>query len=107
MGGNGAGGILLLIICLMIYFLPSAIAFNRAHHQAGAIFFLNLLLGWTFLCWVIAFVWACTRVERAVTVIDSGGFTRRAKDKPVRDCPHCAEEILAAAKVCKHCGRTV
>lgn len=24
-----------------------------------------------------------------------------------RDCPHCAERILAAAKVCKHCNREV
>jgi uncharacterized membrane protein YdbT with pleckstrin-like domain len=24
-----------------------------------------------------------------------------------RDCPHCAERILARAKVCKHCGRDV
>lgn len=24
-----------------------------------------------------------------------------------RDCPHCAETIKAAAKVCKHCGRDV
>jgi predicted RNA-binding Zn-ribbon protein involved in translation (DUF1610 family) len=24
-----------------------------------------------------------------------------------RDCPYCAERILARAKVCKHCGRDV
>ena len=24
-----------------------------------------------------------------------------------RDCPYCAERILAKAKVCKHCGREV
>lgn len=24
-----------------------------------------------------------------------------------RDCPHCAERIKKAAKVCKHCGRDV
>jgi membrane protein YdbS with pleckstrin-like domain len=24
-----------------------------------------------------------------------------------RECPHCAERILARAKVCKHCGRDV
>lgn len=23
------------------------------------------------------------------------------------DCPHCAEKIKAAAKVCKHCGREI
>jgi ribosomal protein L24E len=24
-----------------------------------------------------------------------------------RDCPFCAEPILARARVCKHCGRDV
>jgi hypothetical protein len=24
-----------------------------------------------------------------------------------RDCPYCAERILAKARVCKHCGRDV
>ena len=24
-----------------------------------------------------------------------------------RECPHCAEQILSKAKVCKHCGRDV
>jgi ribosomal protein S27AE len=28
-------------------------------------------------------------------------------DRSERPCPHCAEPILAAAKVCKHCGRDV
>ncbi len=26
---------------------------------------------------------------------------------PKRDCPYCAETILAKAKVCKHCGKDV
>jgi hypothetical protein len=30
-----------------------------------AIFFLNLFLGWTFLGWVAAFVWACTSNTKA------------------------------------------
>jgi len=28
-------------------------------------------------------------------------------DRRKRECPHCAEMILAKAKVCKHCNREV
>ena len=28
----------------------------------------------------------------------------REKQERMRDCPHCAESIQAAAKICKHCG---
>jgi uncharacterized membrane protein len=50
---------------LLSYFLPWFVAQARRHHNALAIFMLNLLLGWTFLGWVIAAVWAFTRPERS------------------------------------------
>jgi hypothetical protein len=36
------------------------VAASRKHNNEGAIFVLNLLLGWTFLGWVIALIWAPT-----------------------------------------------
>lgn len=56
--------LLLTFLVLAIYFLPSLVATLRKHHQAGAIFVLNLLLGWTLLGWIIALVWAATAVRR-------------------------------------------
>jgi hypothetical protein len=53
----------LVIIGLILYFLPAVVASIRGHHNQGAIFALNLLLGWTLLGWVTAFVWACTATE--------------------------------------------
>lgn len=53
------------LVCLvLVYFLPS-IAVSRigkfkGHPQAEAIIILNVLLGWTFLGWVVALVWAAT-----------------------------------------------
>jgi hypothetical protein len=61
--GSGAAWGLLLGL-LVLYFLPTVIAVNRGHHNALAISALNLLLGWTFLGWVIAFVWACTQTQK-------------------------------------------
>jgi Superinfection immunity protein len=49
---------------LATYFFPSIIAWFRGHHNTLAIFLLNLLLGWTFLGWVFALVWAAAAVQR-------------------------------------------
>lgn len=48
--------IILFIGGALIYFIPSIIAYNKKN--ATAIIALNLLLGWTFLGWVGALVWA-------------------------------------------------
>jgi hypothetical protein len=53
---------ILAIVFLIVYFLPTIIAAAREHHNDGAIFALNLLLGWTFLGWVAALVWSLTSV---------------------------------------------
>ncbi|MGC9611218.1 MAG: superinfection immunity protein [Minisyncoccia bacterium] len=52
-----AFGILLLII---LYFLPTIIAFSRGKRNKGAILALNLFLGWTFVGWIISLVWSLT-----------------------------------------------
>lgn len=51
--------ILLIIIPILFYFLPSFIA--RKHKQFTAIFVLNLLLGWTIIGWVGSLIWALTK----------------------------------------------
>ena len=65
---GGLIGLLLIVAAAVLsigmYVLPSAIAVVRKHHQAGAIIALNILLGWTFLGWVVAAVWACTATYR-------------------------------------------
>jgi len=51
---------ILLLVLLALYFLPAIIASIRHHASSPAIFALNLLLGWTVLGWIIAFVWSLT-----------------------------------------------
>ena len=48
------------LVAIMIYFIPTMVANSRYHRNAGAIMMVNLLLGWTFIGWVIALVWAMT-----------------------------------------------
>lgn len=56
-------GLLFLFIGIVIYFIPTSVAQNNGHPQTTAILMLNLFLGWTFLGWVIALVWACTNTQ--------------------------------------------
>lgn len=51
--------IFLLLILIGVYFTPSIVALYRGKEPL-AIFLLNFLLGWTFLGWVFALVWAAT-----------------------------------------------
>ncbi|MDZ4056005.1 MAG: superinfection immunity protein, partial [Polynucleobacter sp.] len=48
---------LLITILSIFYFLPFAIAFYKKRINTGAIFALNLFLGWSLIGWVIALVW--------------------------------------------------
>jgi hypothetical protein len=54
----------LSLVGLLFYFVPTFVATLRGHQNAAAIFILNLLLGWSFLGWVVALVWSFTAVER-------------------------------------------
>ncbi|QCG97805.1 superinfection immunity protein [Azospirillum sp. TSA2s] len=56
----GPDGALLIIslICIAIYFLPTIVAVNRDHTSKGGVIVINIFLGWTFLGWVIALAWA-------------------------------------------------
>jgi hypothetical protein len=53
-------GIVLLLILGVVYFIPSAVAKGRNHSKFEAILALNIFLGWTFIGWVAALVWALT-----------------------------------------------
>ena len=48
----------LITLLSLFYFLPFSIAFNRKRANTGAIFALNLFLGWSLIGWVVALVWA-------------------------------------------------
>ena len=51
--------IIIGIASVPLYFVPSIVGWKKKNRQA--IFILNFCLGWTFLGWVIALVWACTK----------------------------------------------
>ena len=48
----------LLLLIFFLYWLPTYIAIRAHKPNVGAIAVLNLCLGWTFIGWVSALVWA-------------------------------------------------
>lgn len=68
--GEAAAGVFLIggLVCLgvfllAIYFTPFLLALLRGHPDTLAIFVLNLLLGFTFVGWVLALVWSLTNKD--------------------------------------------
>ena len=93
--------VFVLVIGLLIYFLPAIVAAGREHPSALAIFFLNLLLGWSLVGWVVALVWGLTQPARPIVVTSPSP----ERTDPRRPCPFCAEAIVSAARICRFCGR--
>jgi T4 superinfection immunity protein len=67
---------------IALYFLPAINAGVRGHQNSGAIFALNLLLGWTALGWIVALVWSLTAVTRRAPRYRTAGLILRPTHQP-------------------------
>ena len=88
---------LFLILSVLLYFLPTIIARDKA--DLTAIFLVNLLLGWTIIGWFIALIWACAAeryIARRAVPVSSGRF-----------CSQCGRVSPFGAHFCSDCGRAV
>jgi hypothetical protein len=59
-------GIMITVLALsplafVIYFVPALVAQSRTHKNSPAILLLNIFLGWTFIGWTVALVWAAKK----------------------------------------------
>ena len=101
--GIGSAEILFIILVLFVpYFIPSIIARNKMNFTG--ILLLNIFLGWTFLGWVGALIWAITdktpaeyqRLNNSVKQPDSA-----YKHK----CRHCGFESYEKTTFCPVCSK--
>ncbi|MGQ0624229.1 MAG: superinfection immunity protein [Sporichthyaceae bacterium] len=79
-------------ICTVGYLLPWAVAANRGLRNSASIFWLNLLLGWTGVGWVVALVMALGRhqqVAQGTTVVvqQNVGYAPPAYGQPMYGQP--------------------
>jgi Superinfection immunity protein len=56
--------LILSVIGLAIYFLPTGIAMLRNHPNFMPIFLITFLLGWICLGWIVALVWSVTAIDQ-------------------------------------------
>lgn len=53
----------------VMYFLPFIIALARSKRDLLSIFLLNFFLGWTFIGWIVALVWALKSDAPPVVIV--------------------------------------
>jgi hypothetical protein len=75
------------VLASALYLLPWIIAASRDHHRRSAIFWLDVLLGWTVLGWIAALVWSLRRTEGRTAIEDrrlrrASGRRDRADPRP-------------------------
>ncbi len=63
---------LMVLAGVVPYLVPTVVAAYRDLPDKHAIFFLNLLLGWTVIGWLAALVWACSSTSTAQPIAARG-----------------------------------
>jgi len=56
--------LVIAVVGLFVYFLPTIIAKMRGHTDTGKIFWINLLFGWTVVGLIGCVVWACSSFDK-------------------------------------------
>jgi len=59
-----------IAITVCLYLAPSIIAFYRKHRSIGAIIAINILLGWTVIGWLWAFIKALGATKTDVVIVN-------------------------------------
>ena len=90
------------ILSLALYFVPTMIGFQK--RNAGAIFALNLFLGWTVIGWVVSLVWALTKEDGAI------GIAFPPANTPANGswmCSTCRAALVGRDPFCRSCGTRI
>lgn len=89
------------ILGLFLYFAPSIVAtMRKGIPNRKYIYLTNLLLGWTFIVWVVCLIWAFSSGSKTTTRVATMAktYAPRAKDEVLTAAEEALEEILPEKK---------
>lgn len=94
----------LLLVGLAIYFIPISVALMRKHRNTVGIAILNITLGWTFLGWVGALIWAVLSDQKSYVDGSSEGTTPSSDDDWMvsRIRPRAGHRVSSNGYVSRH-----
>ena len=101
--GLGTTELFILFILIVPYFIPAIIARNKVHFSG--ILLLNIFLGWTFLGWIGALIWAVTdktpeEMRKSINV-----NMNMANSEKKFKCAFCAFEHYEKTTFCPVCAK--
>lgn len=93
-----------LLVSLFLYFLPAFLARNKSNFTA--ILLVNLFLGWTFIGWIVALIWALSSDSQrpAAAQQPAASAPRQAAPSAAFFCSTCGKPNAAGARFCSSCG---
>jgi predicted membrane protein len=100
---TGVALFIIFLLCLgfFFYFIPTFVARSRGHKDLGAIFFINLFIGWTLLGWLICLIWAMSG-ENVVVVQTREATPSKATEieklVALKNAGHLSDEEFQSAK---------
>ena len=86
------GATFVFILVLFLYFIPTIAGYDKKN--VGAIFALNLFLGWTLIGWVVALVWACTNDDKPAQAVVSDPLDRIKKLRELLNQGQLTKKIM-------------
>lgn len=97
-----------MLLSLLLYFLPSVLARDKSSFTA--IFLLNLFLGWTFIGWIAALIWAVTAEQKQQVSVAQQQPVAPGAPQPASAgffCSSCGKRSSSGGRFCSSCGASL